>query len=278
MQLVDANSETHVRAEESAPTTINYFAGTDSAKWLTNIPTSKRVRYSQVYPGIDLVYYGNQRQLEYDLLVAPGADFRQISLAFTGVEKVEIEEASGDLLLHTSLGVLRQHQPSIYQETDGYRKKIAGHYVQRSDSRIGFEVASYDTTKPLVIDPTLVYSTFVGGTNPGQGENIGGDSVGAIAVDDAGNAYITGTTMSTDFPYDHGRLCPALTSAPRTGLLMSLRSIPPEQRSFIPPSSLPPLLPLQLTEAATALPDWFGGSRFPGTAGSVSASSDWHLG
>lgn len=200
MKLVGGNARAAVTGVEEMAGKANYFIGNDPNNWRANVPTYGRVRYSEVYPGIDLIYYGNQQQLEYDFVVAPGASWEQISLLFGGAKEVEVEEASGDLLLHTSLGVLRQHRPQIYQEVNGTHRMISGRYVKQLGRKIGFEIARYDTTKPLVIDPSLVYSTYLGGSGAGKGSNIGGDGGSAIAVDTAGNAYITGFTNSPDFP------------------------------------------------------------------------------
>ncbi len=192
MNLVGTNSILAAEGLEEQAGKANYFIGNDSTKWQVNIPTFSRVQYKNVYSGIDLTYYGNQRQLEYDFIVAPNADYKQIELNFKGAKKVEIERASGDLLLRTRFGVMREHQPKVYQEIDGARQEIAGRYVMRGHGRIGFEVGEYDTALPLVIDPTIVYSTFIGGSTEDRGN--------AIAVDSTGNTYIIGTTLSPDFP------------------------------------------------------------------------------
>jgi hypothetical protein len=204
MNLAGANEEPTLSGMDELPTKVNYFNGSDSSQWQTNVATYGRVRYSQVYPGVDMIYHGNQRKLEYDFVVAPGADWRQISLSFSEAEKVEIEEGTGDLLLHTAIGVLRQHKPIAYQDVSGARRLVESSYAKRSDGRLGFEVASHDNGRELVIDPILSYSTFVGGTGPAQGDNIGGDQSNNIAVDGAGNAYVVGSTSSTDFPVTPG--------------------------------------------------------------------------
>ena len=191
MNLVGANKVPAAEGLEEQAGKANYFTGNDPAKWQTNVPTFSRVHYKSIYPGIDLTYYGNQRQLEYDFVVAPNADPRQIKLDFKGASRVEIERSSGDLLLHTRLGVLREHQPQVYQERDGGRRQIASRYVRRG-GEIGFEVGDYDAALPLVIDPTLSYSTYLGGSAYDYGSGI--------AVDSSGNAYITGQTLSSNFP------------------------------------------------------------------------------
>jgi hypothetical protein len=173
----------------------NYFIGNDPKKWHTNISNYRKVKYEAVYPGVDMVYYGNQRQLEYDFVVAPGADHSQIKLSFEGAEKIEID-AEGNLVLSTQGGQLKQHRPIIYQEEENGRLEIAGNYVLKGKNEagfeVGFEVGAYDTSRPLVIDPTLSYSTYLGGT--------GLDSSTDMIVDSAGNAYLTGQTSSTTFP------------------------------------------------------------------------------
>ena len=142
---------------------MNYFKGNDPTKWRTNVPTYAQARYTNVYPGIDLVYYGNQRQLEYDFVVAPGQDPASITMAFEGMEGFELDATTGDLVLQTSSGDVRQRKPLIYQEMAGEKQEIAGNYIVKSDDQVGFQVAAYDMTKPLIIDPILVFSTYLGG-------------------------------------------------------------------------------------------------------------------
>jgi len=207
MKLIGANSAARVTALNELPGKSNYFIGNDPKRWRTDVPTYAKVRYQDVYPGIDLVYYGNQRQLEYDFVVAPGADPKAIALKIeTGNSKFEIRnskirvDASGDLVVQAEGDEVRFHKPVVYQPTDAAnpkskiqnRKLLDGRYVLSADNRIGFEVPAYDRSKPLVIDPTLVYSTYVGGSST--------DSASGIAVDFSGNAYVTGSTVSTDFP------------------------------------------------------------------------------
>src|SRR5438067_2156253 len=190
MSLVGAAPKPPVSGLDELPGKANYLIGKDPAKWRTNVPTYAKVHYRAVYPGIDLVYYGNQRQLEYDFMVAPGADPNRIVLGFQGAERLEIN-AEGELVLHAAGEVIRQRVPVIYQEINGVRTKIEGRYVLKDAHRVGFQVAAYDPSRPLVIDPTLVYSTYLGGS--------GGDVGHGIAVDAAGAAYVTGLTGSADF-------------------------------------------------------------------------------
>ncbi|HVF55990.1 MAG TPA: SBBP repeat-containing protein [Pyrinomonadaceae bacterium] len=191
MRLMGANAGAPVEGAEEFAGKVNYFNGNDPARWRTNVPTFGRVRYSEVYPGIDLVYYGNQKQLEYDFVVAPGRDARAVSLQFEGADKVEVD-ARGDLLLTLGDDVIRQPKPVVYQEVAGARRAIEGGYAVGTNGRVGFAIGEYDARLPLVIDPVLVYSTYLGGS--------GGDQGLHIAVDSAGSAYIVGFTGSTNFP------------------------------------------------------------------------------
>jgi hypothetical protein len=205
MSLVGAASRPRVSGIEKLPGKANYFIGNDPEKWRTNVPTYTKVHYQDVYPGIDLVYYGNQRQLEYDFVLAAGADPKRIVLGFKGAEKLEID-ARGNLVLHASGGTIHQKRPVIYQEIDGVRTDIDGAYVLKGPNRVGFKLAPYDTSRPLVIDPVLSYSTYLGGSGWDQGE--------AIAVDSDGNAYVTGAANSTNFPTTPGTFQPARAGGP----------------------------------------------------------------
>src|SRR5205807_41955 len=151
--------------------------------------------YDDLYPGIDLIYDGTQRHLEYDFVVRPGADPHRIALRLQGADRLEVD-SQGDLVLHTAAGVIRQRKPAIYQEIGAVRKEIPGGYVLSGAQQRGFQVAAYDATRPLVIDPVLVYSTYLEGSVDDYGYGI--------AVDGSGNAYVTGYTVSTDFPTTAG--------------------------------------------------------------------------
>jgi len=198
MKLVGGNPAPRVIGQEELEGKANYFIGNNSKKWRTNIPTYAKVAYSDVYQRVDLVYHGNQRQLEYDFVVRPGADPKAIALRYAGVDKLEVN-TQGDLVLHTGDGVISQQKPVIYQEVNGVRREIAGGYVLRDAHQVGFGVAAYDTSQPLVIDPVLFYSTYLGGSGE---EFLNGSR--NIAVDLAGNAYATGRTTSTNFPTSTG--------------------------------------------------------------------------
>lgn len=191
LQLVGANPVPRVQGLEELPGKSNHLIGNDPLKWHTNIPNYARVKYQDVYPGVDVVYYGNQRQLEFDFVVAPGTDPNIITLAFQGADNLELDP-QGNLILRISGGEVVQQAPIIYQEIDGVKQGISGGYLLKDDSQIVFEIAAYDATRPLIIDPVLAYSTYLGGADGDRGFDI--------AVDSAGNAYVTGLTSSADFP------------------------------------------------------------------------------
>ncbi len=191
MKLVGANPSPQVAGLDELPGKSNYFIGNDPAKWRTNIPTYAKVKYEEVYPGIDLVYYGNQRQLEYDFVVAPGAKPDSIRFEIAGAEKIETS-ADGELLVQSGGAEILLRKPLVYQEADGKRQELSGNYQLRSPNEIRFELAAYDATKPVVIDPVVVYATYLGGSDS--------DQAAGIAVDSQGSAYVTGYTTSFDFP------------------------------------------------------------------------------
>src|SRR5258706_9822917 len=212
MGLVGAARKPVVSGLEELLGKTNYFIGNDPAKWRTNVPTYAKVHYQNVYPGIDLLYYGSQRQLEHDFVVAPGADPKKIVLGFRGVDKLEID-TQGDLVLQPAQGDIRQNKPVVYQEIHGVRHEIDGGYVRKSANRVGFKVAAYDRNQPLVIDPILAYSTYLGGSREDSGSTYitgnGDDFSRGIAVDIAGNSYITGYTGSHHFPTTAGAFQPS---------------------------------------------------------------------
>ncbi len=200
IQFLGTNPTSQATGLDELPGQVNYFIGNDPEKWRTNVPTYAQVKYLDIYPGVHLVYYGNPGQLEYDFIIAPGGDPRTITLSFDGTDKLEIAD-QGDLVLHVAGGEVLLRKPLIYQEIDGAKRGISGHYVLKGEGQVGFLVGPYDEARSLIIDPTLSYSTYLGGS--------GDDEVGSIAVDAAGNAYVTGFTESANFPTTAGAVQPA---------------------------------------------------------------------
>src|SRR6201984_56045 len=194
-QLEGANPAPAIAANEPLPGRSNYFIGNNREKWVRDAPSYSRVKYLGIYPGVDVEFYGNQRRLEYDFTVAPGADPRAITLKIDGARKLAIN-SHGDLILQIPDGQADLQKPVIYQIVGAQRREVAGNYALASGNRVKFVVAEYDRSLPLVIDPVLrplaSYSTFLGGT---------GDETGfGIAVDGAGDAFIAGSTSSIGFP------------------------------------------------------------------------------
>jgi hypothetical protein len=177
---------------------VNYFIGKDPDKFYTDIPTYQAVVYEQAYTGIDLKFYGQGRQLEYDIVVQPGADPNQVKLAYQGVKKLE-DTQEGDLaLILPDGGHLLQKKPLVYQEIAGQRVPVEGKFRlcrQGAHVTCGFALAAYDKTRALVIDPVLIYSTYLGGS--------GSDSLYSLAVDADGAAYLAGQTLSSNFPKEN---------------------------------------------------------------------------
>jgi hypothetical protein len=232
MQLVGSAPAPEIAGEQPLPGKSHYLIGRDPGKWRTNIPHYARVRYRSVYPGIDLVYYGQQGQLEYDFVVAPGADPKQIRLDIQGAEKLYLD-AAGNLVVRVAGGEVIQQVPKVYQQVDDKRQAIPGRYVL-ANNQIGFEVGTYEATRPLVIDPVMCAPSGEGESSRDiavdpQGQiymtgliggqvfvtklaadrqpvyhcvfsGSGAQESTAIAVDRQGRAYVTGWTDSTDFP------------------------------------------------------------------------------
>jgi beta-propeller repeat-containing protein/HYDIN/CFA65/VesB family protein len=199
MKLVGANPAARFAALDPLPGHSNYFVGSDPRGWRANIPNYRRVEVEEVYPGIDLLYYGSQRQLEYDFVIRPGHDPRNIQLEFGGAGQLRVD-AQGDLVLGRQDQRLRFLKPVVYQQADGTspseavpaKNLIASRFVILGKNRVGFRLGDYDRNKDLVIDPTLSYSTFLGGANKDIGSGI--------AVDGSGSAYVAGETCSPNFP------------------------------------------------------------------------------
>ena len=192
MKFVGANSEVATSGTEALPGKSNYVLGNDPRKWHSGIPQFAGVRYASVYPGIDLVFYGNQGRLEYDFKVAPGADPQQAELQFEGASQLAL--SGGDLILTgKDDGGLRLQAPQVYQRDGEHRQPVAAHFVLRSGNRVGFEIGSYDRSRELIIDPVLKFSSYFGGS--------GSESYPSVAVNGDGNIYVVGsTTSSSGFP------------------------------------------------------------------------------
>jgi len=209
MQLDGANPEPQMIGTGRLPTKVNYFVGNDPKNWHTDLPSYAGVKYVGVYPGVDLVFYGKQRRLEYDFVVAPGADPQAIALRVDGARKMRIN-SHGDLVLGVSGGEVELQKPVVYQNINGERREIAGRYAMAGNHRVSFAVGTYDRSEPLVLDPVLNYSTYLGGS--GIEDNIG---AAAIAVDSSGDAFVAGQTMSVDFPTTAGAV--VATKNPNSG-------------------------------------------------------------
>lgn len=193
MRLAGGATSPSVEGTDPLPSVRNYMVG-DRSHWHLGVPSFARVTYRNVYPGIDLVVHGETGAAEYDFVVAPGTSPHAVTLDFSGQRTVRLD-GNGDLVLETAAGALTQHRPVLYQEVGGSRRPIPGGFHLLGAGRVGFNVGRYDGTRPLVIDPVIAYSTFVGGSG-----NAGGDDASHVTVDSSGNAYIVGPTQSTDFP------------------------------------------------------------------------------
>ena len=218
MKLVGAATAVEPAGDLQLPGKSNYFIGNDPAQWHRDIPQFARVRYRKVYPGVDLVYYGNQGHLEYDFEVAPGSDPAQVAMEFQGSRNPKID-ATGDLVMAVGGSQVRLQAPRVYQKFGVEERSVAGRFELRGQE-VGFKLGAYDRSQTLIIDPTLTYSTYLGGSGneacsviaPITVVGISAPTPGcpAIAVDAASNAYVAGSTTSTDFPNTAGEYQPAL--------------------------------------------------------------------
>ncbi|MGE3804182.1 MAG: SBBP repeat-containing protein, partial [Gemmataceae bacterium] len=225
LQIVGGNPNASPVAQEAQPGTVNYLMGDDPSAWRTNVTTYGNVLFQQVYDGIDLIYYGtDQRELQFDFVVAPGANPDNIRFTFAGADQVELAE-DGSLLLHTAGGTLVQKAPLLYQEVNGLRQRVSGNFVLHNDGTIGFNVGTYDRTKELTIDPVLSYVSYLGGN--------GADTVSAVRAGSDGSAYVTGWTTSTNLPVIGGSGGSPFQSSKATSYDAFVAKVAPDGSSLV---------------------------------------------
>ncbi|MEO7653129.1 MAG: hypothetical protein ABIZ80_21945, partial [Bryobacteraceae bacterium] len=191
MSLPGAARSAEVEGVEPLPARSSHILGNDPSRWRKNTPHYSRVRYRSVFNGIDLVYRGSGSRLEYDFIVAPGADPRAIRMKFSGAERVYLDD-DGTLVLSIGGDQLRQPKPTVYQQDGDSRTVVPGRYELHRGGEVRFAVGNYDRNQTLVIDPELVYSTYLGGDGIAQGA--------ALAVDPSGNLWLAGQVASGAFP------------------------------------------------------------------------------
>ncbi len=199
-----SNAAARIEAIEPLPGITNYYIGQDQSNWRLGVRNFAKLRTKDVYPGVDVVYYGDNRRLEFDFVVAPMADPRAIALTLSGMDKLYIN-ADGELVAEVNGQPVRFAKPYAYQKVAGSAKAVSVEYALAGPGKAQLQIGDYDKNLELVIDPTLSYSTYLGGSQ--------GDTANGIAVDTAGNAYITGQTCSSDFPNPSGSLFSASCDA-----------------------------------------------------------------
>lgn len=195
LSILNANKKFEIFGEDEQKGKVNYFIGNSHKKWKNDLPTFGKVRYKEVYSNVDIIFYGNKGNLEYDILIRPGADLSKIYFELQGIKEIRLTEDGGLIATLPSGKSIFQKKPCFYQEIDGIRVDIEGSYIikrEREKQYFGFNVRSYNCSYPLIIDPTLIYSTYLGGSNYDAGYGI--------CVDSSGNVYIIGQTFSSNFP------------------------------------------------------------------------------
>jgi len=195
MRFVGGNSDGQLTAGGQLPGKSNYYRGNDPKNRHTNVSQYARVSYKNVYPGINLAYYGEQSKPEFDLIVAPESNPAPIDLAFNGAQHVATD-ASGNLVVSSAAGNVMLRKPVAYQQRSGIRQPVEARFVLKANNQVTFELGSYDRSRELVIDPTVMYATYLGGSSEDDGL--------AIAFDSSGDAYVTGQTESSNFPTTSG--------------------------------------------------------------------------
>jgi len=188
MHIRNANEAADVQGQELLPAKVNYYERNHGP---ISAAAYGQVKYNGVYPGVDLIYHGNDRELEYDFVVHPGADPHRIQLTFVGADGVSIDK-DGSLLLRASQYELKHRRPLVYQAIDGAKRTVPAEYQLSADNTVSFRIGNYDHNLPLVIDPVLSYSTYLSGSNA--------DRAWDLTVDSNGSVYVTGSTSSPDFP------------------------------------------------------------------------------
>jgi hypothetical protein len=198
MKLAGANAQARIEGRDRLPGVSNYYRGNEPQRWITQVPQFATVSYRQVYDGVDLNFHEGCGTVEYDFVVGPNADPHAIKLEFAGAENVTLDP-EGNLLLRVGELELKQNAPVIYQDTIEGKKQIAGKFVIATNGQVGFSVDEYDRSRTLVIDPKISYLTYLGGEDGDEDEDAVDEAEG-VAVDAAGDAIITGSTDTTDFP------------------------------------------------------------------------------
>jgi hypothetical protein len=195
LRFVGANATARPEGVRRLPGTVNYLLGNDPSRWRTSLPTYREVVYRDLWPGIDMAFRGDKGKLKYEFVLGAGARVQDIRLAYRGADGLSVD-GRGDLLIHSALGTLVDSKPLSYQQIGGRHFLVPSRFALGSDGTFGFTVGGYDPSDPLVIDPGLAYSTYLGGS----GQDLGR----GIALDGAGDAYVTGNTLSADFPTTPG--------------------------------------------------------------------------
>jgi hypothetical protein len=191
MQFVRANRDANIVGQEKSGAMANYFIGNDPQKWRTGIPSYRTLRVHALYDGIDLMYYGKDNELEHDLVVAPGKDASVITMFFPEATSMKTD-GDGDLVVGLTEGEFHLKRPKIYQELEASSVEIEGGYTLKGTNQVGFYIGKHNESEPLIIDPVLDFSTYLGGNS--------GDGIESVAVDSNGNIYVVGATSSTNFP------------------------------------------------------------------------------